>query len=176
MKRKINNSLAKAKLSDHIRELGMRLLVSFFALAITGTIVYLFYGQILTILRLPLNAPLYYDNPAGSFSLIIKICFMGGLMVSIPLIVYNIIMFVRPAFSDSLPKKRVYSTAAFSSLLAITGAIFAYTCILPGTLQFLASFKVDGLNALISADNYLNFVTNISYTFSGSDYRDTFQQ
>lgn len=158
-------SLVPVTLSDHLKELRMRLLASIVVLAISGTIVYFFYGQILALLGAPLGAPLYYDSPAGSFSFIMKICFMGALIISIPVIIYNLIMFTQPAFASALTKKRIYLTTLFSTFFAISGAAFAYCIILPGSLKFFASFQVSGLHALISADNYLGFVTNIIITF-----------
>jgi sec-independent protein translocase protein TatC len=152
-------------LYDHIRELQMRLIVSAVALTVAGIIVYAFYGQLLKLLSSPLGAPLYYDTPAGSFSFIMKICFTGGLIIAIPVLIYNLIMFVRPAFGETLPKRRVYLTTIASTFLAMAGAMFAYTVILPGALKFFAGFQVSGLSALISADNYLGFVTNIIITF-----------
>lgn len=150
---------------DHIRELRMRILSSLFALLISGLMIYAFYGQILTFLCSPLGSPLYYNNPAGSFSFVMKICFTGALIVAIPVIIYNIIMFVRPAFLEYLPKKRVYKISLASTILATSGAAFAFFCVLPGTLAFFKGFQVEGLKALISADNYLNFITNIIIMF-----------
>jgi sec-independent protein translocase protein TatC len=151
--------------SDHIRELQMRFIVSAVALVISGLIVYAFYGPILTLLSSPLKAPLYYSSPAGSFTFVMRICFTGALIITIPVIVFNLIMFVRPAFTKFLPMKRVLVTTGFSTALAIVGAGFAFYCILPGTLSFFKGFQVTGLNALISADNYLGFVTNIIIMF-----------
>lgn len=165
MKRSNKQSLKATKLFDHIRELQMRLIACLAALAIVGAVVYFFYEPILTLLRSPLNSPLYYSSPAGSFAFVMKICFTGALTVTIPIIIYNLIMFVRPAFEKSISLKRVYLTVCFSILMAIAGAVFAFTCILPGTLQFFSGFQVSGLHALISADSYLNFVTNIIITF-----------
>lgn len=153
------------KLNDHIRELAMRLLVSAVSLVVAGVIVYFFYEPILNLLRSPLGAPLYYSNPAGSFAFVMKICFMGALTVTIPVVVYNLIMFIQPAFEKSVPRKRIYLTTALSSILAIAGTVFAFTCILPGTLKFFAGFQTNGISALISADSYLSFVTNIIITF-----------
>lgn len=165
MKRSNKQSHPAMTLYDHIRELQMRLFVSVIALAVAGLAVYAFYEPLLELLRSPLGAPLYYNTPAGSFAFVMKICFMGALVITTPIIVYNLIMFVRPAFEKALPIKRVLSTTISSAFLAIAGAIFAFTCILPGTLSFFAGFQVEGLSALISADDYLNFVTNIIITF-----------
>jgi hypothetical protein len=52
-----------------------------------------------------------------------------------------------------------------SSVLAISGAAFAFTCILPGTLHFFGGYQIGGITALISADSYLSFVINIIVTF-----------
>ena len=150
---------------DHIRELRMRFFVSITALGASSFVIYLFYGQILKFLCSPLGAPLYYSNPAGSFSFVMKICFTGALIVTIPILTYNAIMFAKPAFEKYLPKKRIIKTTLASTGLAISGAIFAFFCILPGTLSFFKGFQVNGLSALISADSYLNFVTNIIITF-----------
>lgn len=90
---------------------------------------------------------------------------MGALAVTIPIIIYNVIMFVRPAFEKALPKRRVYLTTLFSALLAFAGAAFGFLVIVPGALQFFAGFQVNGLSALISADAYLGFVTNVIITF-----------
>ena len=152
-------------LQGHLRELALRIGVSLIAMVIAGLAVYSFYEPILSLLRSPLNAPLYYNNPAGSFALILKICFMGALTISIPVLIYNLIMFVRPAFEQSISKKLVYTTSFASSILAIIGAVFAFTIILPGSLNFFAGFRVSGLDALISADSYLGFVSNIIITF-----------
>jgi sec-independent protein translocase protein TatC len=165
MKQPDGHSRSAMTLYDHIRELQMRLFVSVIALAVAGLAVYVFYEPLLELLRSPLGTPLYYSTPAGSFAFVMKICFMGALIITTPIIVYNLIMFVRPAFEKSLPIKRVLSTTLSSAFLAIAGAIFAFTCILPGTLSFFAGFQVEGLSALISADDYLNFVTNIIITF-----------
>lgn len=165
MKRLVRHSRPTTKLFDHIRELQMRLLVSLITMVIAGVVVYAFYEPLLTLLRSPLGAPLYYSSPAGSFAFVMKICFMGALAITIPVIIYNLIMFVRPVFEEKLTLGRVYGTTVLSAVLAIAGAVFAFALILPGTLHFFAGFQVTGLSALISADSYLNFVTNVIITF-----------
>lgn len=165
MPRSTKNSRPATKLLDHIRELQRRLLISFTAMVLAGTLVYFFYTPILDFLRSPLNAPLFYSTPAGSFSFVMKICFMGALAIAIPVIVFNLIMFVRPAFADHIPLRRVIITSTMSAILAFAGAAFGFYYILPGALHFFAGFQVSGLSALISADSYLGFVTNVIITF-----------
>jgi sec-independent protein translocase protein TatC len=165
VKRPIKQAQPATKLSDHIRELKKRVFVSVIALVAAGSLVYVFYAPLIELLRSPLGIPLYYNTPAGSFSFIIRVCLTGSLAIAMPVLVYNLIMFAQPAFPNAVTKKRVYLAALMSSVLAIAGAVFAFTCILPGTLHFFAGYQIGGITALISADSYLNFVINIIVTF-----------
>lgn len=165
MAESVQHSHHATKLIDHIRELKKRVLISFVSLVVAGIVVYIFYEPLLDLLRSPLGAPLFYSSPAGSFAFIMKVCFMGALAVTIPIIIFNIIMFIRPAFSKHVPVGRVVTTSIFSAVLAFAGAAFGYLFIIPGALHFFAGFQVSGLNALISADSYLGFVTNVIITF-----------
>lgn len=165
MKRSKKQSPQATKLIDHVKELQKRLIASVVILLVVGIGVYNFYGPILEFLRSPLGTPLYYTTPGGSFAFVMKICFMGALAISIPALVYNLIMFVRPAFEATLPRRRVYLMTLASSILAFSGAAFAFFLIVPGSLHFFAGFQQSGLSALITADSYLNFVTNVIITF-----------
>jgi sec-independent protein translocase protein TatC len=134
-------------------------------MTIAAVLVFLFYAPILAVLSSPLKEPLFYSTPAGSFSFVMRICLTGSLIITIPVLTYNIIMFIRPAFKQSLSIKQVLKTTISSTLLAITGALFAFYYILPETLKFFSDFQVSGLKALISADSYLSFITNLIIMF-----------
>ncbi|MCX6728289.1 MAG: twin-arginine translocase subunit TatC [Candidatus Saccharibacteria bacterium] len=159
------NEKKPTTVNDHIRELVVRLLVSLVVMGIAGTVVFFFYEPILAFLSSPLGAPLYYSNPAGSFSFVMKICLTGALIIAIPILIFNIIMFIKPAFEKTLSMKRILGTTAVSTFLAISGAAFAFYIILPGSLKFFKGFQVSGLHALISADSYLSFITNMIIMF-----------
>ncbi len=132
---------------------------------VAGTVVFFFYEPVLAFLSSPLGAPLYYSNPAGSFSFVMKICLTGALIIAIPVLIFNIIMFIKPAFEKTLSMKRILITTGISTILAIAGAVFAFYVILPGSLKFFKGFQVSGLHALISADSYLSFITNMIIMF-----------
>lgn len=150
---------------DHVKELRWRLLICVIVLVIGGVVGYFFYEQILWWLKSPLVGDLYYSSPAGSFSFVMKIAALVGIAVAIPVIIYQMIMFVRPAISRAFSGLRVFAFILLSIGLAIAGAAFAFYLILPGALNFFAGFQVEGLSALIGADSYLGFVTNVIITF-----------
>jgi sec-independent protein translocase protein TatC len=160
-----SHSPQSTRVAEHLGELRNRFLVSALFLVLAGIGAYFIYEPILDILRSPLNQPLYYSTPAGSFAFVMQICLVAALAVTIPLLIYNNIMFVRPAFIQALPLSRVYLTTISSALLAFAGAAFGFLVIIPGALHFFSGFQVDGLSALITADSYMAFVTNVLITF-----------
>lgn len=159
------SSHASSTLYDHVRELQFRLLGSVAVLLVGGVIGYFLYDPIFQLLRAPLHTPLYYSSPAGSFLFVMKIALLVAVAVALPVIIYNLIMFIRPAFKEKLSKTRVYLTTLGSIVLAAIGATFAFTVILPTSIKFFFGFQVSGLSALLDASTYLTFVINILISF-----------
>lgn len=155
----------KVTMLDHVRELRLRLILTIVVLVAGGIVGYLFFEPILALLKSPLAGELYYTSPAGSFSFVMKIATMVGIALAVPVIIYQIIMFVRPALPKVFSRLRVFGYTGISILLAASGAAFGFYLILPGALKFFAGFQVEGLSALIGADSYLTFVTNVLITF-----------
>lgn len=156
---------APTMMIHHVREIQLRLL-AVVGVLIAGMVVgYLYYEPLFEFIKAPLNGPLHYTSPAGSFTFIIKICMMIGVIVTLPVAIYNAIMFVQPALSKRLSRARVYLTTLASLLLAAGGAAFGFLVIIPLALRFFYKFQVDGLVAIISADEYLRFVVGVIITF-----------
>jgi sec-independent protein translocase protein TatC len=149
----------------HVREIQIRLLAVVGVLLVGMIVGYMFYEPLFEFIKAPLNAPLHYMSPAGSFTFIIKICLMVGTIVTLPVAIYNAIMFVQPALAKQLSKARIYFTTLASLVLAAGGAAFGFLIIIPLALRFFYKFQVDGLVAIISADEYLRFVVSVIITF-----------
>jgi sec-independent protein translocase protein TatC len=149
----------------HIREIQLRLL-SVVAVLIIGMVVgYFFYEPLFEFIKAPLSGPLHYMSPAGSFTFILQICLMAGIVLSLPVAVYNSIMFIQPALSRRLSRRRVYATTFTSLILVVVGVAFGFLLIIPLALKFFSGFQINGLEAIISADEYLRFVVSIIITF-----------
>lgn len=150
----------------HVREIQFRLLAVVAVLIVGMAVGYFFYEQLFQFIKSPLHTALHYTSPAGSFNFIIKICMMVGLVGALPVAVYNIIMFIQPALRERISTLRVYVTTLLSLSFALAGASFAFAVIIPMALAFFFKFQVNGLEALISADDYLQFVVNVIVTFA----------
>jgi len=149
----------------HIKELQLRFLATGLIFVAGAVVGYIFYEPLFALLRTPLDTPLHYTSPAGSFNLIVKVCLMIGVFAMLPVAIYNLIMFVQPALREKLSQLRIYTAALASLALASLGAAFGFFIIIPLALKFFFKFQVDGLVALISADEYLRFVVSVVITF-----------
>ena len=142
---------------EHLEELRTRLTWSALALIAGGGAGYAIHETIFKLLVKPLNKPLYYTSPTGGLEFLFKICIFFGVICSIPVLVYNLLKFLEPAMPSRARSGMVI--ILFSSVgLAAAGICFAYFVSLPAALHFLANIASGDLTALISANEYLNFV------------------
>lgn len=166
MKRQSRSAVSEpTMLIHHIREIQLRLLAVALVLIAGMAVGYIFHEFLFEFIKAPLNAPLHYMSPAGSFTFIIKICLMIGIVVALPIAIYNAIMFAQPALAKRLSRTRVHLTTFASLVLAAGGAAFGFLVIVPLALKFFYKFQVSGLEAIISADEYLRFVVGVVITF-----------
>lgn len=142
--------------SEHVRELRRRLLYIVATLLLGSIIGYIIHGSLFAIIRRPLHAQLYYTTPIGGFNAMIKISIMFGLIVTVPVFVYQIGKFLGPAFKHRIHARKIM---LLSTSLAILGVLFAYFVSLPASLHFLANIDSKNLQSLYTVNEYLNFVS-----------------
>lgn len=142
---------------DHVRELRRRLFWVVATVLIAASVAYCFLNQILAVLTQPLGSTrLFYLTPAGGLSFSIKVCTYLGILMAVPVIMFHIYRFLEPLMGNA--RKPALFYVGFSSLLAISGVLFAYFISLPGALHFLTNFNGQHIQAMLTADSYLSFV------------------
>jgi sec-independent protein translocase protein TatC len=128
-------------------------------------VAYVFRTQIITFLKRPLHQQLYYTSPMGSFQFVMQVCLVVGVVLALPVLIYNILRFIEPVFSKGFSRKFVL-LVLFSSLgLALAGLSFSYYLTLPMALKFFGSVGT-GLRPLITANEYLSFMLGYLVTFA----------
>lgn len=142
---------------EHLIELRTRLTWSAVVLVAGGIVGYSIHRTIFKILIRPFNKPLYYTSPAGGLDFLIKICIFFGFICALPVLVYHLLKFLEPALPTHM-RKGMAKVLFSSIILAMLGICFAYFISLPAALYFLTSLGNGELTALISANEYLNFV------------------
>lgn len=146
-----------ATFGEHVGELRRRLMWSLLFVLVGGAVGYVLHDSLLVILQRPLNETLYYTTPAGAFSFIIKICTVFGFLVALPVMTFNGFAFFEPLIKTRTRRLLVWYVVV-SVALAAAGITFAYFVSLPAALHFLVNFGGGDIEALITANEYFNFV------------------
>ena len=107
----------------------------------------------------PMKLNLQVNSVSGTFMSSITIAVVGGLIVSFPLICWEVWKFVRPALK---PTELKYTTGIifWVSTFFFIGSCFGYFMLAPFTFNFLANYTIGTLGA-------------INYMPTLSDYLDT---
>jgi sec-independent protein translocase protein TatC len=87
----------------------------------------------------------------------LKVSAYAGLLLALPLILYQIYAFVLPAFS---PREKEVAVPAMLGVpfLFIGGVVFGYFTVVPRAIEFLQNFNTDAFDVLIQAQPYYKFV------------------
>ena len=148
---------------EHLDELRKRIIICLVSLGISAIVCLPLSSSLLEILKLPAQEhikTLVFFRPQEAFLIYMKVAFLCGLIISMPIILYEIWAFISPAIEESF-RKYTFSFVLFGSLIFIVGGLFAYFILLPRAITFLLSFQTDILRPVISAREYIGFVVSI---------------
>jgi len=157
---------SKETFHHHVGELRKRLAWVVAAVVCSGMLGYVFRDPVIALLQQPLNAPLFYTSPAGSFNFVMKVATIIGMFIALPVLVYQLLRFIEPALPKKLNKKTLLSVISSSFMLACMGIGFGFFIMIPISLKFFAGFSNEQIQPLISATEYLNYVLNILIFFA----------
>jgi len=156
-----SNNDPKLTLTTHLMELRKRLIISLAALFF-GVVVCFFWGQelLFALLMAPLqrlNQELVLLAVTEGFYLQIKIAFLGGLFLALPVIMWQSIAFILPALYAN--ERKVFWTFFITTVVLFgVGVVFAYTVVLDLALKILLLEFNAGFNTMLSATRYLSFI------------------
>lgn len=151
---------------EHLHELMQRVLWSVGFMIAGGALSYIFRLQIIEYLQHPLHQELYYTSPMGSFQFVMQVCLLCGLLCALPVLLYNVLRFIEPAFDRKFTRKTVVTILSASLFLTVAGAAFAYYVTLPAALRFFNTVGTNDLHALISVNEYFGFIMGYLATFA----------
>ncbi|RKY29968.1 MAG: twin-arginine translocase subunit TatC [Candidatus Omnitrophota bacterium] len=150
---------------EHLEELRRRIIYILIIISISSLGAYKFYPKILKFINLPLKKyqpqPVF-TNPVEPFLNIFKLSIFTGALVSLPLILYQIWIFVSPAFTER--ERRVFKWIfILFPIFFYIGISFGFFIFVPLTLKILFSFG-KGMQPFISIGYYLNFIFLFSFS------------
>lgn len=158
-------------LTEHLRELRVRLLRSIVAFLIASGVSFYFAKYIFEFLKIPVvrsypQVDLITLSPTEPLFILIKISLMVGFILASPVILFEIWRFVEPALYPH--EKRLFIPLLISSiLLFVSGGVFAYFVVLPLALKFLLGLGFSQLAATpyLSVNMYISFVLKMLIAF-----------
>jgi len=152
-------------LVGHLTELRGRLIRVVLAVAIASSVGFLFGDQIIAFLKAPIpsNEPLYFTGLGDAFVIRMKIAIVVGIIIAMPVILYQVWAFVAPGLTDS-EKRLVRPWIPLALVFFAIGTVIAYV-ILPYAAGFLLGFSTADLQPLITAGAYFDFVTTLFLAF-----------
>lgn len=149
-------------LLEHLEELRDRLFKAAIGLVIGTTLGALFAGEVFRYLLQPYGRTVQILDPTGSVTNYFRVALMIGAILAIPLITYQLMMFIIPGLTRR--EKRIVLTALPAiTLLFLVGVMFAWFLLIPPALDFLANFHSDIFTTEWTADGYLGFVTSLLF-------------
>ena len=152
-------------LVDHLGELRTRLFRSILAVAVGAVVGFAVSDQAISILRAPIpdESPLYFTGLGDAFVIKVKIAVVIGIILAMPVLLYQVWAFVSPGLTPS-ERKSARPWIPIALLFFALGVVIAYV-VLPFAAQFLLSFESKDLQALITAGSYFDFVTTMFLAF-----------
>ena len=157
-------------LKPHIADLRKRLTISTITVVVMFFACFSFYEPILEWMM----APVKHALPVGTsmiaveiqetFFTALKVAFFGGFIISLPVIFWQLWLFLAPGLYDH-EKKLVVPFVFFATLMFLLGASFAYYIVVPIGFDFLIAFGNSVVSVLPSIGKYVGFFTKLMIGF-----------
>lgn len=157
-------------LKPHIADLRKRLVISSITIVVMFFACFSFYEPILEWMM----APVKHALPVGTsmiaveiqetFFTAMKVAFFAGFILSLPVIFWQLWLFLAPGLYDH-EKKLVIPFVFFATLMFLLGASFAYYVVVPIGFDFLIAFGNSVVNVLPSIGKYVGFFTKLMIGF-----------
>jgi sec-independent protein translocase protein TatC len=146
---------------DHLDELRSRLIISALAFIAAWALCGWQNDLVLEIVNKPLPTDVPEPitlSPGEAFYTTLTNAAYAALLISLPVILYQIYAFVLPAFSPS-ERKVATPLLLMVPVLFVSGVVFCYFVVLTPALDFLLNFNDDEFNTQVRARDYYSFVT-----------------
>jgi sec-independent protein translocase protein TatC len=178
-RKSVSSTSETMSLTDHLTELRQRLVKAILAIFVGALFVLLFYDPILNFLTKPFRdlcnaeklaktaaqCQLISTDPIAGLTTRMRISGWGGVVIALPIILWQIWRFVAPGM-HSKEKKYAVPFVASSLLLFAAGAAIAYIT-LSEALKFLIGWSGENVSPLYTVDKYVRLVTLMMLAFGG---------
>jgi sec-independent protein translocase protein TatC len=154
---------------DHLEELRWRIIKSLISVVIFTIAAFAISDYVLTWLLLPaehvnVQLSLQVLKIQAVFIIKLEIALIIGVIMSIPVILFQIWAFIAPGLHDS-EKKYIWPLIFFAMVSFLVGGSFAYFIIIPYTLDFFLGLAPVNVSNNIALDYYFGFLLRMIIVF-----------
>jgi sec-independent protein translocase protein TatC len=156
-------------LVEHLGELRRRVLICVGTVAVMGTVAFLLYGPILSVLQAPychvspLHCNFYVTGPLDGLALRVKIAAYGGLVLASPVLLWELWRFITPGLHANEKRYAVPFVVASIVLFGSGGAVAFIT--FPHALAWLGSIGGPSLTQILDPTKYLSLIILLMVAF-----------
>lgn len=157
----------KMSLFEHLADLRKRLINSAIAIGVGFIIGFAISKPTINLISRPMTTALkqahfppqlIYTAPAGPINLLISLGFYLGIVLALPVVLYQVWLFIAPGLYKH-ERKAVASFIVSSIFLFLCGIAFGYFILLPYVLKFLISFEGSlPLRPMIDINEYFDLI------------------
>jgi sec-independent protein translocase protein TatC len=167
LRRRERSTATSMTMVAHLIELRRRLVFSLAAFIVISTVAFFFYSPVLEFVRAPLcdlparmlgpqGCRLVFSKVFGGFLFRLKMTALVGLIVSMPVWLYQVFAFIVPGLTSKERRYAVPFVLSSVVLFAIGSALAYFT--MPTGIRILIAVGGQELVPLLGAEEYLNFV------------------
>lgn len=165
------NDPSAMTLVEHLEELRWRIFKSVIALVITSIVAFIFRGQIVYLLELPLPTgqadvighKLVVTGLMEGFTVFLMISVAAGFILALPFILYQVWGFISPGLLEK-EKKYAVPFILIGIVLFAAGITLGYI-VLRYPVEWLVTFASDSFTELVTAGSYFTFVAYFLLAF-----------
>ena len=153
----------------HLSELRKRLVICVSSIIVGTFIAFAFHRYILDFLSKPLvsgsqsgNNALVFTEVTEFFGITMKTSILGGIIISLPILFYQVVLFVAPGLTKK-EKKYLLIFLPGTMIAFVSGILFGYFVLLPPALHFLITFGEGIAEPMIRIGNYISLLVNLLF-------------
>ena len=149
-------------LLEHLTELRNRMIWIVGALIFGVVASIAFVEPVIAFITSPVEEKLIAIGPTDTIFVFFKVMFVMGVIVAMPVLVYQIVAFIAPGLFPH-EKRSLFMLLPGFMLLFFGGVSFAHFVMLPVAVGFLQNFLGDVIDQEWTVDRYVGFYTRIVF-------------
>ena len=154
---------------QHLAELRRRVLICVAAVIVGSAVSFAFFEQLIELLVRPardLNledgGQLVFTEVTELLTTAVKVSFVAGLVLAMPIVLYQVVMFVAPGLTGR-ERRYLFGFMPGAMLAFVSGVAFGYFVLTPPALHFLLTFGGDVAVPLIRVSNIINLMIRLLF-------------